>query len=183
MDHSLLCALPQDSPLPRLTPGSLVKGRSLLDGDTYQFETTIKDISIPSQSLRLNPPESIIHQAARVYPRLTVDVSGTVRPMNDQSKVLAVLPVTISDLCPTGCRLMAEANAWPAVTSMQVILTCQLPGSSHNSKISGKIEWIDPTPDLHIGVQFCFQSESDVARLDLLHWYTSQQAKLINTSV
>lgn len=183
MDHSLLCALPQDSQLPDLPPGSLVKGRSLLDGDTYQFETTIKEISIPAQSLRLNAPESILHQAARVYPRLAVDVSGTVRPMNDHGKILAVLPVIISDLCPSGCHVTAEANAWPAVTSMKMMLTCQLPGCSHTSRFSGTIEWIDPTPDLHIGVQFCFQSESDVARLDLLHWYTAQQAKLINTSV
>jgi len=183
MDHSLLCALPQEAQLPGLAPGAIVKGRSLLDGDTYQFETTVQEISIPSQSLRLNPPENIMHQAARVYPRLTVDVSGTVRPMSDQSKILAVLPVTISDLCPSGCQLTTTANAWPAISSMQVILTCQLPGSSHTSKLFGKIEWIDPTPELHIGVQFRFQSESDVARLDLLQWFTSQRAKLINTVV
>ncbi|WP_454061751.1 hypothetical protein [Candidatus Nitrospira salsa] len=183
MDHSLLCALPQDTQLADLAVGAAVKGRSLLDGDTYQFETTVQEISIHSQSLRLKPPKDIIHQAARVYPRLAVDLSGTVRPMTDQSKILAVLPVTISDLCPSGCQLTAAANAWPSVSSMQVILTCQLPGSSHTSKLFAKIEWIDPTSELHIGLQFRFQSDSDVARLDLLQWYTSQQAKLINTVV
>ena len=180
-DHSLLCALPQNCDLPDLTEGTICKGRSLLDGETYQFETTVQEILASPYSLRLNPPDEIFHQAARVYPRLPVDLSGTVRPLSDHSKVLAVLPVSISNLCPTGCQLTAPPKAWPTVTSMQVLLTCQLPGSSHNSKFHGKIEWIDPTPELHIGLQFWFQSETDVARQDLLRWFTSQQAKIINT--
>ena len=182
-DHSLLCALPNDPILTDLVPGTLCKGRSLLDGETYHFETTVQEILRVSHTLRLKPPNEISHQAARVYPRLSVDLSGTVRPLSDHAKVLAVLPVTISDLCPTGCQLTAPANTWPTVTSMQLFLTCQLPGSSHKSKFSGKIEWIDPTPDLHIGLQFQFQAEKDVARQDLLQWFTSQQAKLINTVV
>ncbi|MGB0909780.1 MAG: PilZ domain-containing protein [Nitrospirales bacterium] len=181
-DHSLLCALPQEPIAANLTPGTFCKGRSLLDGETYQFETTIQEVLTSSQSLRLNPPDEIRREAARVYPRLPVDLSGTVRPMSDYSKVLAVLPVTISNLCPTGCQLTAPSEAWPTITTMQVILTCQLPEFSHNSKFHGKIEWIDPSSELYLGIQFRFQSEEDAARQDLLRWFTSQQARLINTS-
>ncbi len=180
-DHSLLCVLPQELNFPTLRPGTLCKGRSLLDGETYQFETTIQDVAPSTQTLRLHPPEEITREAERVYPRLTVNISGTVRPLSDHSKVLAVLPVSISDLCPSGCQLTAQANAWPTVSTVQVLLTCQLPESSHNSKFHGKIEWIDPSNALHLGIQFRFDSETNVARQDLLRWFTSQRAQIINT--
>ena len=182
-DHSLLCSIPSGVTLPDQTVGALVKGRSLFDGETYQFDTSVQEILPGSQSLRLTAPAEISHQVARVYPRLSVEVSGTVRPLSDHAKVLAVLPVTIRDLCPTGCQLTTPAAAWPTVASLQILMTCRLPGSSHNSKFSGKIEWIDPTPELNMGIRFRFQSEDDVARQDLLRWFTSQQAKLINTVV
>ncbi len=182
-DHSLLCVLPEESILQNLKSDMLCKGRSLLDGDTYQFETTIQEVVTSSLTLRLKPPDEISREAARVYPRLPVEVSGTVRPLSDESKVLAVLPATISNLCPTGCQLTAPVNAWPTVTSVQVLLTCQLPESSHNSKFHGKIEWIDPSTELHLGIQFRFQTEFDVAQQDLLLWFTSQQAKIVNTIV
>ena len=182
-DHSLLCVLPQELNVPLLRPGTPCKGRSLLDGETYQFETTIQEAVPSTQTLRLYAPEEITREAARVYPRLTVDIAGTVRPLSDHSKVLAVLPVSISDLCPTGCQLTAHDNAWPTVTTVQILLTCQLPESSHNSKFHGKIEWIDPSNALHLGVQFRFASEANVARQDLLRWFTSQRAQIINTTV
>ena len=181
-DHSLLCSLPDDCTELGLRPGTVCKGRSLLDGDTYQFETTVREIVTTPRSLRLDPPADIVRQAPRIYPRLQVDLSGTVRPMSDHAKILAVLPVTINDLCPTGCQLTVSASAWPTVASTQVLLTCQLPSSSHNSKFYGKIEWIDLGADLQIGIQFQFQPGHDVAQQDLLTWFTSQQAKLINTS-
>ena len=181
-DHSLLCSLPEDFTDSNVTTGTLCKGRSLLDGDTYQFETTVREIEMSPRTLRLNPPADITPQAPRAFPRLPVDLSGTVRPMSDHAKILAVLPITIVDLCPTGCQLSAPASAWPTITSMQLLLTCQLPGSSHNSKFFGTIEWIDPSTELQIGVQFQFQTDQDVARQDLLKWFTSQQAKLINIS-
>ncbi len=182
-DHSLLCVLPQEPILPDLTLGMLCKGRSLLDGDTYQFETTVQEISAQTHTLRLYPPAEITREAARIYPRLPVDLSGTVRPLSDHSRVLAVLPVTISNLCPTGCQLSAPPKAWPTVSSVQVLLTCQLPESSHNSKLHGKIEWLDHSTELHLGIQFQFQSDDDVAKHDLLRWFTSQQAQLIDTVV
>ena len=122
-DHSLLCSIPEDTTLQSLTVGALVKGRSLFDGETYQFETSIQEIMPEAHSLRLTPPAEISHQAARVYPRLTVKIPGTARPLSHHATVLAVLPVTIGDLCPTGCQLTAPAEAWPTVASLQIFIT------------------------------------------------------------
>ena len=181
-DHSLLCALPDSEQIKDFVPGILCQGRSLLDGDMYQFETTVRDIMTSPPALLLNEPKSITRQTPRVYPRLPVEYSGTVRPLGEHGRVLAVLPIILNNLCPTGCQLTAPASAWPNISTMRVLLSFQLPNASHSSKFSAKIEWIDPTPELHIGVQFQFSSDKDGGRQDLHRWFSSQQAKIINTT-
>jgi hypothetical protein len=64
---------------------------------------------------------------------------------------------------------------------LTVILTCRLPGIDHMSTFHGRIEWIDPTPELNMGIQFQFASTTEMACRDLEQWFGSQQAKLINT--
>ena len=180
-DHSLLCALPDNLEPDKIPPGTLCQGRSLLDGDAYQFETAVQEIVPNPPTLRLNPPTKNSRQAARVYPRLPVEFSGTVRPLDEKGQVMAVLPVTLNDLCPTGCQFAVSASSWPSMTTMQVLLSFQFPDSSHSSKLYAHIEWIDPTPELHMGVQFSSSTKNDSARQDLHQWFTSQKAKLINT--
>ena len=180
-DHSLLCALPDETDASHLATNTSCKGRSLLDGDTYQFETTIREVLSSPPALLLSAPIKITRQTPRLYPRVPVYFSGTIRPISDSGRILAVLPVTLSDLCPTGCQLRVPASAWPAGSIRQVLLTCQLPDSSHSSRLIGRIEWTAALPDLHLGIKFQFSSNSDGAHRDLDRWFTTQRAKLVNT--
>ncbi len=180
-DHSLICGLPEPHNWDQLKPGTTCRGHTLMEGDTYQFETTVKEIQGNLPALILNRPHKITRRAPRVHPRVPVEISGTIRPMSQEGWILAVLPGTLSNLCPTGCLLQVPEATWPNMATLNVVLSCRLPGLSHTSKFQGWIEWIDPTPDLHMGIQFQFSSPSDVASQDLHRWFHSQQAKLINT--
>ena len=55
-DHALLCALPEGHNSSHFVAGSICKGRSSLDGDTYQFETTIREVLKTPPALLLTPP-------------------------------------------------------------------------------------------------------------------------------
>ena len=180
-DHSLLCGLPTCTTWQHLKPGIVCRGHTLLEGETYQFETTIKEVLPDRPALHLHSPKRITRRSPRIHPRIPVDITGTIRPTNQDGAVLAVLPAQLSDLCTMGCQLVTSETTWPSLATLTVILTCRLPGLDHNSKFQGRIEWIDPTPELLMGIQFQFSSTDDVACRDLERWFCSQQAKLVNT--
>lgn len=180
-DQSLLCALPAHTTWQQFKPGMTCRGHTLIEGETYQFETTIKEVLLKQGALLLNSPKKITRRAPRIHPRVPVNISGTIRPTNHNGDVLAVLPTTLIDLCTMGCQLVTSEITWPSLATLTVVLTCRLPELDHTSKFHGRIEWIDPTPELQMGIQFEFTSTSDVACRDLERWFGSQQAKLINT--
>ena len=181
-DHSLLCALPEDQSLDFLESGISCKGRSCIDGEIYEFETFIQELLTLPPTIRLAAPRNISHQNPRSFPRLTVNLPGAVRPLSDKGHVLAVLPAQLSDLSPTGCQFSVPPSAWPIVSSLHLHISCRLPGFHHHSKFSGSIEWVHPTKELVIGTKFHFTSTKDVANQDVIRWYTSQRAQLINTT-
>lgn len=179
-DHSFLCALPEDQALHCLKAGISCKGRSCIDGETYEFETIIQDILTQPQAIRLAAPQHISRQTPRSFPRLTVNLTGVVRPLSDKGHILAVLPVLLSNLSPTGCQFSVFPSAWPIVSSLHLQISCRLPGFHHQSKFSGSIEWVHPTKELGIGIKFLFASPLDVANQDVMRWYTSQRAHLVD---
>ena len=180
-DHSLLCGLPAHTTWGQFKLGMTCRGHTLIDGETYQFEATIKEIILEQSALLLNTPKKITRRAPRIHPRVPVDISGTIRPTNHNGDVLAVLPTTLIDLCTMGCQLVTSETTWPNLATLTVILTCRLPGIDHMSNLHGRIEWIDPTPELNMGIQFQFASATEMACRDLEQWFGSQQAKLIDT--
>ncbi len=181
-DHSLLCPLPEDQALHSLKIGISCKGRSCIDGETFEFETVIQEILTQPPTIRLAAPQHISRQSPRSFPRLTVNLTGAVRPLSDKGHILAVLPVLLSNLSPTGCQFSVFPSAWPIVSSLQLQISCRLPGFHHHSKFSGSIEWVHPTKELVIGIKFLFASTQDVANQDVMRWYTSQRAHLVNTT-
>jgi len=181
-DHSLLCALPEDQPIRSLKPGISCKGRFCLDSEIYEFDTVIHSILSYPPTIRLKAPEIIARQISRSFPRLVVNFSGIVRPLSKSGRIQAVLPVQLSNLSPTGCQFSLDSAAWPLVTSLKLHLNCRLPEFNYHSKFSGFIEWIQPAKELTVGVRFIFQSDQDIAKFDVLRWYTSQQASLVNTT-
>lgn len=182
-DRALLCTLPEGCDPELFTPGTTCKGRSIFEGETYQFETTIRQNLTSQPGILLDKPARIERHRSRSYPRLRVHISGTIRPLHEKEGILAVVPVIITNLCPTGCQLSVHTEAWPNVATPHVFLSCVLPGIAHRSKIPGSIEWIDPTPELRLGIQFSFSNEHDPAQQDLQRWFTSQQAQLIDTVI
>ena len=150
-DHSLLCILPEDIDVPELSPDIICKGRSLLDGDTYQFETTIREILPSPSAIRLNAPTKITREIPRTYPRVPVELTGTVRPISDSGRVLAVLPVSLHDLCPTGCQLRVPASTWPDLSIRQVFLSCQLPTQIIVLNFMGKLNGSVRSPNFTSG--------------------------------
>lgn len=181
-DHSLLCGLPAQPAMEHLTIGLACKGRSYIDGDMFEFESSIQDIRLNPLTLRLEAPTKISKQHPRALPRLSVSLSGTVRPMSETGNILAVLPITIVDLSPTGCQFQAPLSAWPVISSLNIQLSCRLPGLNHYSRFKGLIEWVQPVQDLTMGIRFAFHSDQDTSQLDLHQWFTSQKARLINTT-
>ena len=181
-DHSLLCAIPNDQPLEGITIGLPCKGRSYIDGEMYEFETVIQEVLTFPAAIRLEAPPKILRQAPRSFPRLAVAITSSVRPLSKNGQILAVLPVQLRNLSPTGCQFSIAPSAWPKVSSLYLYLSCRLPGFDHHSKFYGSIEWVHPTEELIIGIQFIFKPDSDMAQQDILQWFTSQQARLINTS-
>jgi hypothetical protein len=179
-DHSFLCALPEDQGLPCLKTGTSCKGRSCIDGETYEFETIIQAILTQPRAIRLAAPQYISRQNPRSFPRLTVNLTGVVRPLSDKGHILAVLPVLLSNLSPTGCQFSVFPSSWPIVSSLHLQISCRLPGFHHHSKFSGSIEWVHPTNELVIGTRFHFGSPQDVANQDVMRWYTSQRARLVD---
>ncbi|MDT7043785.1 PilZ domain-containing protein [Candidatus Nitronereus thalassa] len=180
-NQALLCGIPSHPSWQQLKPGMTCRGHTVIEGETYQFETTIKEVLRDQPAILLNSPRKITRRPPRVHPRIPVDIPGTIRPMNYDGTVLAVLPATLSDLCTMGCQLRTSETTWPSLATLTVILTCRLPNLDHTSKFHGRIEWIEPIPELLMGIQFQFTSFSDVACKDLERWFGSQQAKLINT--
>jgi len=180
-DHSLLCGLPTCTTWQHLKAGMICRGHTVLEGETYQFESTIKEIQVDRPALLLNRPQRITRRSPRIHPRIPIDITGTIRPINQHGEVLAVLPAQLGNLCTMGCQLVTPETTWPSLATLVVDLTCRLPGLGHTSKFHGRIEWIDPTPQLLMGIQFQFSSASDVACRDLEQWFCTQQARLINT--
>ena len=181
-DHSLLCALPEDQGLEFVKLDIPCKGRSCIDGEIYEFETVIQEMLAQPPAIRLAAPQNISRQHPRLFPRLSVNLTGAVRPLNDKGHILAVLPVRLSNLSPTGCQFGVIPSAWPIVSSLHLHISCRLPGFHHHSKFSGSIEWIHPSKELVIGTKFLFTSSQDVAKQDVTRWYTSQRAHLVNTT-
>lgn len=181
-DHSLLCALPEDQTLDFLKSGIPCKGRSCIDGEIYEFETVIQEMLTQPPTIRLAAPQNLSRQNPRTLPRLTVNLTGAVRPLSDKGHILAVLPVRLSNLSPTGCQFSVPPSAWPIVSSLHLHISCRLPGFHHHSKFSGSIEWVHPAKELVIGTKFHFTSTQDVANQDVIRWYTSQRAHLVNTT-
>ena len=181
-DHSLLCAIPSDQPLELITKGLTCKGRSYIDGEIYEFETVIQEFLTRPPAIRLKAPLNIAHQAPRSFPRLTVDLPGAVRPLRRNGEILAVLPVQLINLSPAGCQFSIDPQAWPKVSSLHLYLSCRLPGCNHQSKFHGSIESVHPSQNLMVGIQFIFESDHDISRQDVFRWFTSQQAKLVNTT-
>ena len=181
-DHSLLCALPEDQALDFLKSGITCKGRSCIDGETYEFETVIQEMLTQPPTIRLAAPHNVSRQNPRSFPRLKVNLTGAVRPLSDKGHVLAVLPVRLSNLSPTGCQFSVTPSAWPIVSSLHLHISCRLPGFYHHSKFSGSIEWVHPAKELVIGTKFLYPSTQDVAKQDVIRWYTSQRAHLVNTT-
>ncbi len=180
-DHSLLCAIPKDHSLELLAKGLPCKGRSYIDGEIYEFDTVIQEFLTFPPAIRLEAPPNTTRQVPRCFPRLTIDLPGAVRPLSKKGQILAVLPVQLSNLSPTGCQFSIAHSAWPKVSSLHLFLSCRLPGFDHHSKFQGSIEWVHPTTELVIGIKFMFESDKDIAQHDILQWYRSQQASLVNT--
>jgi len=180
-DQSLLCAIPEDQSLELLVKGVPCKGRSFIDGEIYEFETVIQEFLTCPPAIRLEAPPNILPQTPRSFPRLAINFPGAVRPLSSNGKILAVLPVQMSDLSPTGCQFNIDPTAWPKASALKLYLSCRLPGFNHQTKFHGSIEWIHPTNELVIGIQFMFGSDTDIAKQDILQWYRSQQATLVNT--
>jgi hypothetical protein len=181
-DHSLLCALPENQILDFLTSGTPCKGRSCIDGETFEFETIIQQILPLPPAIRLAAPRNISRQAPRSFPRLTVNLTGVVRPLNHKGQTLAVLPVRLINLSPTGCQFSVAASAWPIVSSLQVHLSCRLPEFHHYSKFLGSVEWVHPVQELMIGLKFLFASPQEAPFQDVRQWYTSQKAHFVDTT-
>jgi len=181
-DHSLLCALPETQKIDCLKPGITCKGRSCIDEVIYEFETVIQEILTYPPTIRLVAPQNISRQHPRLFPRLGVNLTGVVRPLSDKGKILAVLPVRLINLSPTGCQFSVASSAWPIISSLHLHISCRLPGLHHHSKFSGSIEWVHPANELVIGNKFLFSSSQDIAHQDVMRWYTSQQAHLVNTT-
>ncbi len=180
-DNSLLCALPKDQPLDLLTKGLLCKGRSYIDGDVYEFETVIQEFLTFPPAVRLEAPPKILRQVPRSFPRLTIDIPGVVRPLSKNGQIVAVLPVQLSNLSPSGCQFSIDPSAWPKVSNLHLFISCRLPGFDHQSKFHGSIEWVQPTNELIMGIKFIFESDNDIANQNILQWYRSQQANFVNT--
>ncbi len=181
-DHSLLCAIPDDQPLDVLSQGLRCKGRSNIDGEIFEFETVIQEFLAFPPAIRLTAPSTILRRTPRSFPRLTVDLPGVIRPLSRTGQILAVLPVQLSNLSPTGCQFSIDPSTWPKVSALHLYLSCRLPGFNHQSKIQASIEWVHPTNELVIGIQFVFKTDKDIARQGVLQWYSSQKSTLINTT-
>lgn len=182
-DHSLICGLPPSSITDQLTIGLPCKGRSCIDGEIFEFESTIQEIQLTPLTLKLEAPRKISKQQPRLLPRLSISLSGTVRPLSETGQILAVLPVTLINLSPIGCQFQVPVLAWPVISSLNIQLSCRLPGVHHYSRISGTIEWVQPKDDLTMGIRFVFNTGHNGSREDLHHWFSSQKARLINTKV
>jgi len=141
-DHSLLCGLPVQPAINLPVTGQSCKGRSYIDGDIFEFETVIQDIRLSPLTLRLEAPTKISKQRPRTLPRLLVSLPGTVRPMNETGHILAVLPVILVNLSPTGCQFQVPISAWPSISSLNIQLSCRLPGLHHYSRIKGRWEFV-----------------------------------------
>lgn len=180
-DHSMLCGIPTHSTWQQFKVGMTCHGHTIIEGETYQFQTTIKEVRKDQPAILLHHPTRIARRPPRTFPRVPVDISCTIRPTDHDGTVLAVLPATLIDLCTMGCQLTTSETTWPTLATLTVILSCRLPNLDHASTLHGKIEWITPSPDLQMGIQFQFSSVDDMACHDLERWFRSQQAKLINT--
>lgn len=181
-DRSLLCALP-DRQFPKsVKSGISCKGRCCIDGELYEFETNIQEILRLHSVIRLAAPQHIIRQAPRSFPRLTVALPGVVRPLHDNGHILAVLPVQLNNLSPTGCQFTMAPSTWPKISSGKLHISCRLPGFSHHSRFLGFIEWRYSAKDLRFGLKFLFASPQDPPFQDVNQWYASQQAQLIHTT-
>ena len=141
----------------------------------------IQEILTFPPAIRLEAPPNIIRQVPRSFPRLSIDLPGVVRPLSKNGQILAVLPVQLSNLSPTGCQFCIDPSAWPKISALHLFLSCRLPRFDHQSKFHGSIEWVHPTNELVIGIKFIFESDKDIAKQDILRWYSSQQANLVNT--
>ncbi|MDR4492933.1 MAG: PilZ domain-containing protein [Nitrospirales bacterium] len=181
-DHSLLCGLQPPLAMDNLTTGLPCKGRSFIDGDIFEFESAIQAVHQNPFTLRLEAPTKISKHQPRSLPRLLVNLSGTVRPMSDTGHIAAVLPITFVNLSPTGCQFQVPISAWPLISSLNVQLSCRLPGLFHYTQLHGIIEWVQPLQDLTMGIRFVFNVEHSGGRQDLHRWFTSQKAHLINTT-
>ena len=179
-DHSLLCGLSSPPDMDHLTVGLPCKGRSCIDGDIFEFESSLQHVRLNPLTLQLEAPSKISKQQPRSLPRLSVSIPGTVRPMSEKGQILAVLPVNLVNLSPTGCQFQVPISAWPVISSLNVQLSCRLPGLHHHSRIKGMIEWVQPIKDLTMGIRFIFKPEHDSSQQDLHRWFTSQKAHLIN---
>ncbi len=181
-DNSLLCAIPKNQPLDIFAIGLPCKCRSFIDGEIYEFETVIQETLTFPPAIRLKAPAEIVHQIPRSFPRLSVDISGTVRPLNQHGDILSVIPVQLSDLSPTGSQFSIDPSTWPKVSALHLYLHCRLPNFHYHTKFHASIEWIHPTKELMIGIKFLFKSDRDIAKQDILKWYGSQQAHFVNTT-
>ncbi len=164
-----------------ITKGLSCKGRSYIDGELYEFETVIQEFLTFPPAIRLEAPPTILRQIPRSFPRLTIDLPGIVRPLSKNGQILAVLPVQLSNLSPTGCLLSIDPSTWPKISALHLFLSCRLPGFAHYSKFNCSIEWVQPTHELLMGIKFLFDSNSPIAKQEVLQWYQSQQANLVNT--
>lgn len=181
-DHSLLCGIRSPLRVDSLAKDLLCKGRSSIDGDIFEFESCIQAIHQNPFTLRLEAPTKISKQQPRSLPRLSVNLSGTVRPISDRGHILAVLPITFVNLSPTGCQFQVPISAWPLISSLNIQLSCRLPGLFHYTRIQGIIEWVQPLGDLTMGIRFVFTGNHTVDQQDLHRWFTAQKANLVNTT-
>ncbi len=182
-DRSLLCALPENQNLKFLISGTLCKGRSYIDGEIFEFETTIQGILSLPAAIQLAAPQKIARKTPRSFPRLTVNFTGIVRPLSNKSHILAVVPVRIRNLSPTGCQLHTASFAWPTVPSLPLLISFRLPGFHYHSKFSGSTEWVHSGKEIVMGIKFLFSSPQDAPCQDVTQWYRSQRSHLIDTTV
>lgn len=180
-DHSMVCGVADRSVLSAVEPGHVCRGHTVIDGETYQFETTVHGSQSNPAALILTKPPDISWRQPRYLPRVPLQLTGTIRPVGSDGDVLAVLPARIVDLCPSGCQTVVSGETWPSLATMEVFLTCRLPGSSAASTFQGSIEWLTPSRELHLGIHFHFSSPTDIASQEVTRWFHSQQAKLVNT--
>lgn len=181
-DHSLLCGMRSPLRVAHLVTGLPCKGRSSIDGDIFEFESCIQAIHQRPFTLRLEAPTKISKQQPRSLPRLSVNLSGTVRPISDKGHILAVLPITFVNLSPTGCQFQVPISAWPLISSLNIQVSCRLPGLFHYTRLQGMIEWVQPLQDLTMGIRFVFNGDHTLDQQDLHRWFTSQKANLVNTT-